>query len=126
MVCELGLERFDDPRAARATARAVHSEVRRLVRSDRRLATARLRRRGREAAELTVEVEARSSWHAAQVATEVLESALRAAGQPPASASATWAEISAEARRRALPRRPLPPLSDLVPMAPVPAVIDLR
>ncbi len=80
VVCELDLTRFDDPRVARRTARRAHAELRRLARRDRRVRSTRLRRGGRERAEISVVVAAVSTNDALRHCGAMLRTAVHAVG----------------------------------------------
>ena len=80
VVCELDLANFDDARVGQRTARRAHAELRRLARRDRRIDSTRLRRTGRQAAEISVTVAAVSAKDALFHCHGLLRTAVHATG----------------------------------------------
>lgn len=138
ITCELGIERYDDPRMGRAAAGAAALELARLCHDQELVQRTRLRRRSGSSMELSVELRAADAAEALTVGGGLLRCALHATGtstagwelirpravqrrrwlrqrRSPAPAGAVapplgWASATEVARRRALPARPLPAL----------------
>lgn len=149
VVCDLGLENFDRPRAGYRAAKGAFAEVERLARLDHRVRSARMRRRGRRTVSVSLTVRAGAPWEAFDVCSAILRAAIHANGgstagwdllcpqmQPdarrgrakaprevPAQAPSSWSGLSAAADRTARTSPPLPPLVASIPDE---LVVDLR
>lgn len=86
VVCELGLEHYDDPRHGYRDARRAFQELRRLARFDHRVRSTRLRRSDRSTVEISVVVDARQPEEAYDRCNAMLRTAVHAAG----SGTAGW------------------------------------
>lgn len=114
VVFELGLQAFDDPRAARRAAGDAVAELRSLAKADQRVRATRIRRRGSGVVEVSIVVEA-TTWRAAfELSRTLLHRAVHGTGV----AAAGWDDLRPELRRP-----PLPPLGTTASHV---AVIDLR
>ena len=108
VVCDLGVQQFDSPRAGFAMARAAYGEMRRLGSADDRVRSTRWRRAGRQAVQLTITVRAPDARRAFEVAGGLLRTGIHAAG----GGTVGWEQLhpelqvisAAPQRRRSGPR----------------------
>lgn len=101
VVCELGLQHYDDPRGGYRDARRAFQELRRLARYDHRIRSTRLRRSARSTVEISVIVEARHPEEAYDRCQAMLRTAVHAAG----SGTAGWERMQPALRPGPEPRR---------------------
>lgn len=80
VVCDLGVQHFDSPRAGIAMARAAYGEMRRLGTADERVRSTRWRRAGRRTVQLTITVRATDAHRAFEVAGGLLRTGIHAVG----------------------------------------------
>ncbi len=118
VVCDLGVQHFDSPRAGVAMARAAYGEMRRLGVADERVRSTRWRRSARLSVELTITVRATDARQAFEVAGGLLRTGIHVVG----GNTAGWEQLRPEVhvatqrgrRRRARGLEPaaLPPPPD--------------
>ncbi len=108
VVCDLGVQHFDSPRAGIAMARAAYGEMRRLGTTDERVRSTRWRRSSRQTVQLTITVRAHDAHRAFEVAGGLLRTGIHAVG----GSTAGWEQlhpqlhvISAAPQRRRSGRR---------------------
>jgi hypothetical protein len=92
VVCDLGVQHFDSPRAGVAMARAAYGEMRRLGTIDERVRSTRWRRATRETIQLTITVRATDARGAFEVASGLLRTGIHAVG----GSTSGWEQLHPE------------------------------
>lgn len=108
VVCDLGVQHFDSPRAGIAMARAAYGEMRRLGTTDERVRSTRWRRSSRETVQLTITVRAHDAHRAFEVAGGLLRTGIHAVGGSTAGWEQLHPRVEPEHRARRGPRRRVP------------------